>query len=169
MYNKKMLLTQHPWLPEAGVEETPGRAGSGNILNIRTLYIKWQFLVHCQKKTFKGWFLKLGCHFFSTWHHLKHSSICTTGQVVKVNSIYTFVEEGDIDIVRMLDVYQAKGYLYCTLYFFTRNKIDTVSQILNPDDYGIWRIMDNEEYDERMSMRLWHDIDKDDNLLDFAY
>jgi len=28
MYNKKMLLTQHPWLPEAGVEETPGRADS---------------------------------------------------------------------------------------------------------------------------------------------
>jgi hypothetical protein len=28
--------------------------------------------------------------------------------------------------------------------------------------------MDNEEYDERMSMRLWHDIDKADNLLDFS-
>ena len=67
----------------------------------------------------------------------------------------------------MLDVYQAKGYLYCTLYFFNRNKIATVSQILNPDDYTIWRIMDNGEYDERMSMRLWHDIDKDDDLLDF--
>jgi len=68
----------------------------------------------------------------------------------------------------MLDVYQASGYLYCTLYFFTRNKIATMSQILNPDGYGIWRIMDNVEYDERMSMRLWHDIDKDDNLLDFT-
>jgi hypothetical protein len=68
----------------------------------------------------------------------------------------------------MLDVYQASGYLYCTLYFFTKNKILTVSQILNPDDYTIWRIMDNEEYDERMSMRLWHDIDKADNLLDFS-
>lgn len=163
-----MLLTQHPWLPEAGMEETPGRAGSGNILNVWSLCVKWQFLLHCQKKTVKGWFLKLGCHYFSTWHYLKYNSICTTGKVVKVNNIYTFEEEGVIDIVRMLDVYQAKGYLYCTLYFFTRNTIATVSQILKPDDYGIWRIMVNEEYDERMSMRLWHDIDKDDNLLDFT-
>jgi hypothetical protein len=67
----------------------------------------------------------------------------------------------------MLDVYQAKGYLYCTLYFFTRNKIATVSQILNADDYGIWSIMDNEEYDERMSMRLWQEVE-DDDLLDFS-
>ena len=70
------------------------------------------------------------------------------------------MEEGDIDIVRILDVYQASGYLYCTLYFFTRNKIATVNQILNPDDYGIWRVMDNEEYDERMSMRFWQKVDR---------
>jgi len=168
MYNKKMLLTQHPWLPEAGVEETPGRAGSGNILNVRSLCVKWQFFLHCQKKTVNGWFLKLGCHYFSTWHYLKHNSICTTGQVVKVNNIYTFEEEGVIDIVRMLDVYQASGYLYCTLYFFTRNKIATVSQILNPDDYKIWRIMDNVEYDGIMSRRLWSEVDKEDNLCEFG-
>ena len=117
----------------------------------------------------KAWLLRIGCHFFSTWHCIKHNCICTTGQVVKVNNIYTFVEEGDIDIVRMLDVYQAKGYLYCTLYFFTRNKIATVSQILNPDDYGIWRIMDNEEYDERMSMHLWQEVDTDDDLFRFFF
>jgi hypothetical protein len=91
------------------------------------------------------------------------------GQVVKVNSIYTFVEEGDSDIVGMLDVYQAKGYLYCSLYFFTRNKIATVSQIFNPDVYGIWSIMDNEEYNKRLSIRLWQEVDKDDDLLDFTY
>jgi hypothetical protein len=133
-----------------------------------TLLIRIRFFLHSLRKQLKSWFLQLGCHFFSTWHYLKHRSICTTGQVVKVNNIYTFEEEGVIDIVRLLDVYQANGYLYCILYFFTRNKIVTVSQILNPDDFGIWRIMDNEEYDERMSMRLWHDIDKDDNLLDLS-
>jgi len=133
-----------------------------------TLYHRLQFLLKCQGKSLKGLLLRIGCHFFSTLHCLKHSSICTTGQVVKVNNIYTFAEEGDIDIVRMLDVYQANGYLYCTLYFFTRNKIATVSQILNPDDFGIWSIMDNEEYDERMSMRLWQEVDKDDDLLDFS-
>ena len=134
-----------------------------------TLYHRLQFLLKCLGKSLKAWLLRIGCHFFSTWHYLKHSSICTIGQVVKVNNIYTFEEEGDIDIVRMLDVYQASGYLYFTLYFFTRNKISTVSQILNPDDHTIWRIMDNEEYDERMSTLLWQEVNKDDDLLDFVY
>jgi hypothetical protein len=169
MYNKKMLFTQHPWLPEAGVEETPGRAGSDNILNIRIIRIKWQFFIHCQKKTIKGWFLKLGCHFFSTWHSLKYSSICTTGQVLKTNKIYTYVEGGHVDIVRLLEVYIDKGYVYCTLNFFTKNKISTVSQILISDDYKIWRIMDNEEYDERMSRRLWSEVNKQNDLLEFGF
>jgi len=122
MYNKKMLLTQHHWLPEAGMEETTGRAGSGKSLYLRTLGNKCRFFLHCPRRLFQGWFLNLGCHSFSTWHYLKHNGICTTGQVVKVNNLYFFVEEGDIDIVRMLDVYPASGYLYCTLYFFTTTK-----------------------------------------------
>ena len=73
---------------------------------------------------------------------------------------------GYVDIVRLLEVYINKGYVYCTLYFFTKNKILTVSEILNPDDYTIWRIMDNEEYDERMSTLLWQEVNKDD-LLEF--
>jgi hypothetical protein len=169
MYNKKMLLMQHPWLPEAGVEATPGRAGSGKSLYLRTLDIKLRFFLHCQMRLLKGWFLKLGSHFFSTWHCLKHNSICTPGQVLKIGYIYTYQEGRYLDIVRLLDVYQAKGYIYCTLYFFTRNKISTVSQMFNTNKYTIWRIMDNEEYDERMSMRLWQEVDKDDDLLDFAY
>jgi hypothetical protein len=87
MYNKKMLLMQHSWLPEAGVEETPGRAGSGKSLYLRTLYIEWRFFLHCQRRLLKGRLLKPGCHIFSSWYYLKHSSICTTGQVVKVNNI----------------------------------------------------------------------------------
>jgi hypothetical protein len=166
MYNKKMLLTQHPWLPEAGVEETPGRAGSGKSLYLRTLDVKWRFFIHCQRRLLKGWLLKLGCRIFSSWHYLKHNSICTTGQVLKIGNIYTYQEGSYVDIVRLLNLCKAKGYLYCTLYFFTRNKIATVSQILNPDDYTIWRIMDNEEYDERMSIRLWQEVNKDD-LLEF--
>ena len=134
-----------------------------------TLYHRLQFLLKCQGKSLKGLLLRIGSHFFSTWHYLKHSSICTTGQVVKVNNIYTFVEKGDIDIVRMLDVYQASGYLYCTFYFFTRNKIATVSQNINPDNYTLWRIMDNKEYDELMSMRLWYEVTKDEELLEFDF
>ena len=119
-------------------------------------------------KLLKCMLLRLGCTFNSKWHYLNHNSIRTTGQVLKINKIYTYVEDGSANIVRLLDVYKSKGYLYCTLYFFTRNKIATVSQILNPDDYGIWRIMDNEEYDEIMSMHLWQEVDTNDALLDFS-
>jgi hypothetical protein len=75
------------------------------------------------------------------------------------------VESGFVDIVRLLDVRIDKGSVYCTLYFFTENKIATVSQRLNPDDYTIWRIMDNEEYDERMSRTLWQEVTERDTLL----
>lgn len=163
-----MLFMSHRPTPGAGVDDDPGRAGSGNIFNICILRIKWEFFLHCQWRSLKGFLLRLECTLNSKWHYLNHNSICTTGQVLKIYKIYTYVEDGSANIVRLLDVYKGKGYLYCTLYFFTRNKIATVSQILNPDGYGIWRIMDNVEYDERMSMRLWHDIDKDDNLLDFT-
>ena len=160
---------QYHW-PTEGVCG-PGIVSTGSLkwLNMYTLYHRLQFLLKQQGKSLKGLLLRIGCHFFSTWHYLKHSSICAIGQVVKINNIYTFVEEGDIDIVRMLDVYQAKGYLYCTLYFFTRIKITTVSQILNHDDYTIQRIMENEEYDEIMSRRLWSEVDKQDNLYEFGY
>ena len=79
------------------------------------------------------------------------------------------MEVGKVEIVRLLDVYLQNGCIYCTLYFFTENKIATISQIINPDNYAIWRIMDNEEYDERMSICLWQEVDKNDDLLDFTY
>lgn len=82
--------------------------------------------------------------------------------------VITYVERGYVDIVRLLEVYIDKGYVYCNLYFFTKNKISTVSQMFNTHKYATWRIMDNEEYDERMSMRLWQEVDKGDDLLDFA-
>ena len=137
MYNKKMLLTQHPWLPEAGSEATPGRAGSGNILNFRTLCIKWHYFLHCQKKTVKGWFLKLGCHLFSTWHCIKCNSICTTGQVLKINNIYNYKEDNDIAIVRLRDIHIERGYLYCSMIFFSKNMIITIRQTLQKDPFII--------------------------------
>ncbi len=146
---------QHCWPAEAISGGRPDPWGSRKTLNIGTLYIKWRFLLHCQGKSLKGWLLRFGCYFFSTWHWIKHSSICTTGQVLITKKIYTFVEGGFVDIVRLLDVRIDKGYMYCTLYFFTRNKIATVSQILNPDKHVIWSIMENEVYDEIMSRRLW--------------
>jgi len=147
----------------------PGTEGLLNTMNMWLLYIKWRFFLHCQKWSLKGWLIKLGCHFFSTWYYLKQSSILKTHQFLKISNIYTYQEGKYVDIVRLLAVYQAKGYMYCTLYFFTRNKISTVNQIFNTNDYTIWRIMDNKEYDERMSMCLWQELDNDDDLLDFAH
>jgi hypothetical protein len=74
-----------------------------------------------------------------------------------------------VDIVRLLDVFEDRQYLYCTLYFFNENKIITVSQRLNPDDYIIWQIMENREFDEIMSIRLWREVGKEDDLLEFGY
>ena len=124
-----------------------------------TLYIEVQFLLHCLRNQLKSWLLRLGCHFISTWHYIKHNSICTNGYILKVNNIYTFKEGNHIDIVRLLNVYKDKNYLYCTLYFFNESKITTVSHIISPDDYLIWQIMENMEYDEIMSRRLWQEVD----------
>lgn len=119
------------------------------------------------KEKIKGCLLRLGCHFYSSWYYLKHSSICTTGQVLRIGNIYTYKESGHVDIVRVLNVCKVNGYLYCTLYFFEENKIITVDQRLNPDDYIIWQILENREYDEIMSMQLWQEVDKQKYLMDF--
>ena len=169
MYNKKMLFMPHLPTPGSRVKDEPGRAGSGKSLNIWILYIKWRFFLHCLGKSLKGSFHRLGCHFFSTWHYLKHCSIWTTGQVLKIGNVYTYHEGGYVDIVRLTDVHIERGFLYCSLFFFSKNKIITVRQTLQKDAYIIWRLMDSEEFDEIMSRRLWQEVDKDDDLLRFDY
>ena len=109
MFNKKMLFMPHLPTSGAGVVDSAGRAGYSKSLNMWTMYIKWNFRLHCIGKSFNGWLLKLGCHFFSTWHCIKCNSICTTGQVLKINNIYTYKEDNDIDIVRLTDVHIEHG------------------------------------------------------------
>ncbi len=122
MISKKKHDTS-PWL--AG--DTPGGGsdigGYPKTLDIWTLCIKWRFYLHCQVKSLEGLLLRLGCLLFATWHYIKHNSICTRGYVLKVNNIYTFKEGNHIDIVRLLDVFKVKNYLYCTLYFLTKIKL----------------------------------------------
>jgi len=74
-----------------------------------------------------------------------------------------------VDIVRLVDVYCDKGYLYCTLYFFKRNQIITISQVLQPGSFIIWQIMDNREYDEIMSRKLWRGVNELEELLEFDF
>jgi len=47
MYNIKMLFMPHLPTPGAGVVDVTGRTGYGKSLNIWTIYIKWNFRLHC--------------------------------------------------------------------------------------------------------------------------
>jgi hypothetical protein len=167
MYNKKMLFMQHLWPLEAIPAGGPDPGGSRKSLNIGTLYIMWRFFLHYLGKSLKGWLLRLGCTFNSKWHYLNHNSICTTGQVLRIDNIYTYKEGSDIDIVRLTDVHIERGYLYCSMFFFSKNKIITVRQTLQKDVYIIWRLMDNQEYDELMSRRLWQEVTQKDGVVEF--
>jgi hypothetical protein len=117
----------------------------------------------------KTWLLRFGCLLFPSWHFINHDCIWTTAKVLKLNKIYTYKEGRYVDIVRLIDVFTNKGYLYCSLYFFSKNKIITVSQILQSNAYVIWRIMDNKEYDEIMSQKLWHEVNKQEAFLEFEF
>lgn len=86
-----------------------------------------------------------------------------------MNEIYTYKEGGYVDIVRLIDVHTDKGFLYCSLYFFSKKKITTVSQIMQKNTYIVWRLMDNREFDEIMDRRLWREIEKQIDLLEFNY
>lgn len=160
---------QHPKATDPAPGEGPGPGGYCNLLNMWTLCIKVRFFLHCQGKSLESLLLRFGCLLFSTWHYIKHNSICTNGYVLKVNNIYTFKEGNHIDIVRLLDVFKDKNYLYCTLYFFNENRVATVSHIIYPDDYLIWQILENREFDEIMSRRLWREVDKRDDNVEFAF
>jgi hypothetical protein len=35
--------------------------------------------------------------------------------------------------------------------------------------YVLWRLMDKEEYDELMSRKLWYEVTKDEELLEFDF
>ncbi len=158
----KMLFMSHLPTPGAGVDDASGRAGSGEALNMCTLYIKWEFFLHCLRKALKGWILRLGCIFNSKWFYIKSNTVFTTGHVLKINNIYTYKEGGYIDIVHLTDVHLENGFLYCSLYFFSKKRSITVRQTLQKDASIIWRLMDREEYDELMSRKLWYEVTKNE-------
>ena len=134
-----------------------------------TLYYKINFFLHCQKRKLKARILRLGCYFYPSWFYIDNGSICTTGNVLKLNKIYSYIEEGTIDIVRLNDVHFERGFLYCSLFFFSKNKIITVRQTMLKGKHVSWKLMDNEEFDEIMSRRLWQEVCDQDELLEFDF
>ena len=168
MFCLKEFFMKHPLTGERGWPQGPGRGGYIKFLDMRISLIKLQFSLNCYIKSLYGLLLRFSCLFISTWHYVDHDSICTEGNILKLNDIYTYKENGNVHIVRLIDVYCFKGYLYCSLYFFDRNQIITVSQIMRPRDYFVWRIMDNRYFDEFMSRKMWQKVTKQDDLLDFG-
>jgi hypothetical protein len=131
-------------------------------LIMRILYFEIQFFFHSLRMKIKTWLLRFGCLLFPSWYFIYHDCICTPGKVLKLNKIFAFREGGHVDIVRLIDVLTNRGYLYCSLYFFSKNKIITVSQILKPDTYAIWRLMNDKEYDEIMFQKSSREVNKED-------
>ena len=131
--------------------------------------IKIRFFFHCLGKKLKSWFLRLGCHFFSSWYFIESDNICTLGKVLKLNSLYTYDEGSNLEIVRLTNVHVERGYLYCSLFFTSKNKLITVRHIMQKGTYVLWRLMDIEEYDELMSLRSWYEVTKDEELLEFDF
>lgn len=117
----------------------------------------------------KSWLLRVGCFFHSSWFYIDNESILTIGKVLKLNGIYTFNEDNDIDIVRLTDVHIERGYLYCSLFFFSRNKIITVRQTMLKCAPVLWTLSDNREFDEAISIKLWKEVDKGEELLEFDF
>lgn len=123
MISKKKLLMHHPWPAEAIPGGGLDPEGFRWLLNIWTLYIKCRFFLHCQVKSLEALLLRLGCLFFSTWHYIKHNSICTNGYILKVNNIYTFKECNYIDIVRLLDVLETQIICILLCIFSAKTKL----------------------------------------------
>lgn len=89
--------------------------------------------------------------------------------MVKLNHIYTYEDNEQIDIVRLSDIHFERGYLYCSLFFFLNNQIVTVRHTLVKGTKAIWMLLDNREFDERMSIRLWNEVNEEVELLEFDF
>lgn len=129
-------------------------------VRLYTLYLKEQI---------KGSLLRFGCHFFSSWHFIDNDCICTIGKVVKLNGIYTYKEGDNVDIVRLTNVHIERRYLYCSLFFFSKNEIITVRHTMLKGAPILWTISNNREFDELMSIRLWNEVSKDEDQLELDF
>ena len=130
---------------------------------------KTRYFILSQKMKLKSLLLRLGCYFCPSWHYIDNDCICTTGKVLKLRKIYSFVEGGTIDIVRLNDVHLERGFLYCSLFFFSSYKIITLRQLMLKSNRVSWRLLDDEEYDEIMSRKLWQEVCDQDEFLDIDF
>jgi len=169
MFCSNKFLMQHLFPRRRVQDQGSGSGGFTKWLNIWILYFRMQFFLMFYNNKFKDWLLRLGCYFISSWHYVNHNCISTRGKVLKLDEIYTYRDDDVIEIVRLIDVYYKKGYLYCSFYFFTKNKIITVCQCNQNDALIIWHILDNAAYDEEMSMKLWNEVNAEKEFFEFDF
>jgi hypothetical protein len=136
---------------------------------MKSIQYRIMFFCFSLRNQLISWFLRLGCYFFSTWYYIDNDSINTPGKVIKLNRIYTYREGENVEIVRLTNVHIERRYLYCSLFFFSSNKIITVRQTMLKDAPILWNLSDNKEFDEIMSIRLWNEVNKGEDLLEFDY
>jgi hypothetical protein len=89
--------------------------------------------------------------------------------VLRLNRIYTYKEGDNVEIVRLTNVHIERRYVYCSLFFFNINKTITVRHIILKDSPVLWSLSDNREFDEIMSIRLWNEVNKEEELLEFDF
>jgi hypothetical protein len=89
--------------------------------------------------------------------------------VLKLDRIYTYKEGDNVEIVRLTNVHTERRNLYCSLFFFSMNKIVTVRQTMLKNAPVLWSLSDNREFDEIMSIRLWNEVNKEEELLEFDF
>jgi hypothetical protein len=130
---------------------------------------KVRLYIFSLKEKIKGYLLRLGCHFFPSWYFIDSDCICTNGKVLKLDGIYTYMEGDNLEIVRLTNVHTERRYLYCSLFFFSLNKIITVRQTMLKNTPALWTLSDNKEFDEIMSIRLWNETNKEEELLEFDF
>ncbi len=121
------------------------------------------------KEKIKGCMLRFGCHFFSSWYFIDNNCICTPGKVLKLDRIYTYKDGDNVEIVRLTNVHTERRYLYCSLFFFSMNKIITVRQTMLKDAPVSWCLSENREFDEIMSIKVWNEVSKEEELLEFDF
>jgi len=126
-------------------------------------------LYHRFKYQLFSWVLRFACDLFSSWYFIDNDCICTTGKVLKLNRIYTYKESDNVDIVSLTNVHSERRYLYCSLFFFSKNEIITVRQTMLKGAPIIWSLSDNKEFDELMSIKLWNEVSKEEELLEFDF
>jgi len=55
------------------------------------------------------------------------------------------------------------------LFFFNLNKIITFRQTLLKGAPALWSLSDDKEFDELMSKKLWHEVNKEEELPEFDF